>query len=99
MDPGSSGCLVLDSLLVFPFRLALGGLWTAARTFGQGCFDLLDGLGLGNALHDRDLTRQPVERRLIELALRVRLLGLGLRTEEIADNLCDRDDVTGIDLG
>src|SRR5579862_4520748 len=46
------------------------GLGTAPRALGQRRFDLLDRLGLGDALHRRHLARQPVERRLVELALR-----------------------------
>src|SRR6201999_2315689 len=34
-------------------------LRTAARTLGERAFDLLDRLGLGDALHRRDLAREP----------------------------------------
>src|SRR5215471_15115520 len=56
-----SGRLVLKDRLLAIRRLA------ATQTFSQRRLDLLHGLGLGDALHRRDLARQPVERRLIEL--------------------------------
>ena len=75
------GCLFLDN--GFVFRL---GLRTAARSFGERRFDLLDRFGLGNPLHGRDFARQPVERRFIELTLGIGLLRLRLRTIEIAND-------------
>src|ERR1700733_1104726 len=48
----------------------------AARALGKRGFDLLHGLGLGDALHRRDFAREPIERRFVELPLAVGLLGL-----------------------
>ena len=50
-------------------------------------------------LHDRDLARQAIERRFIELAFAVGLLGLRFRAIEVAHDFRDRDDVARIDLG
>ena len=50
-------------------------------------------------LDDGDFARQAIERRFIELAFAVGLLGLRFRTIEIAHHFGDRDDVAGIDLG
>src|ERR671934_2565748 len=57
-----SGCLVLYYRLV----VGVGRLGTPAGAFGQGRLDLLDCFGLGDALHDRDFAREPIERRLVE---------------------------------
>src|SRR5580704_18639225 len=65
------------------------GLRTAPRALGQRRLDLLDRLGLGDALHRRYLARQPVERRLVELAFRVGLLRLRIRPEQVAHDLGD----------
>ena len=46
-----------------------------------------------------DLARHAIERRLIELTLRVRLLRLGIRTIKVADHLGDRNEISGVDLG
>src|SRR5690348_12410815 len=51
-------------------------LRAAARTLGERGFDLLDRFGLGDALHGRNLARQPVERGFVELPLRIGLFGL-----------------------
>ncbi len=69
------------------------------RSLGQRGLDLLDRFGLREPLHGGDFTRQPVERRLVELALGIGLFRLRLRAEQIADDLGDGDDVAGIDLG
>src|ERR1700716_3467308 len=74
-------------------------LHAATRALGERRLDLLDRLGLGDALHRRDLARQPVERGFIELPLAVGLLRLGLGPVEVAHHLRDRDDIAGIDLG
>src|SRR5690348_7024917 len=67
-------CLVLDRLFL------LGGLGGAAtRALGERRLDLLDRLGLGDALDGCDLAREPVERSFIELTLGVGLLRLRLR--------------------
>src|SRR5262245_2546429 len=87
-----SGSLLGHDLVAFR-------LGTAARALGEGRLDLLDGLGLGQALHRRDLARQPVERRLVELALRIGLLRLALRPVQVAYHLGDGNDVAGINLG
>src|ERR1700742_234591 len=68
------------------------GLDAAARALGELALDLLDRFGLGRVLHDRDLARQAVERRFIELAFAVGLLGLRFRTVEVAHGLGDGDD-------
>src|ERR1700730_16201578 len=60
------GRLFLDHGLFVGFRLG-----TAPRALGQRRLDLLDRLGLGDALHRRHFARQPIERRLVELALGV----------------------------
>src|SRR5262249_61114203 len=86
-----SGSLLGHDLVAFR-------LGTAARALGEGSLDLLDGLGLGQALHCRDLARQPVERRLVELALRIGLLRLALRPVQVAHHLADGNDLAGIDL-
>src|SRR4030081_3890078 len=59
-------------------------LHAATRALGERRLDLLDRLGLGDALHRRDLARQPVERGFIELPLAVGLLRLGLGPVEVA---------------
>ena len=70
-----SGRLFLDAF----FGTALfGRLRTAARTLGESRFDLLDRLGLGDALNRRDLARQPIKSSFVKLPFRVRLLGLVL---------------------
>src|SRR5712672_2589553 len=84
------------------FAVGLGagfGLGAAARALGELAFDFLDGFGFRRVLHDGDFTRQAIERRFVELAFAVGLLGLRFRTIEIADHFGDRDDVAGIDLG
>src|ERR1700744_916724 len=56
------------------FALGAGfsfGLGAAARALGELAFDLLDRFGLGDVLHHRDLARQTVERRFIELTFAV----------------------------
>src|SRR5262249_31619456 len=78
---------------VFVLALALRALGTAAGTLGKRGFDLLDRLGLGDALHHRDFAREPIERGLVELALRIGLLGLSLRAVKVAHHLGDRNDV------
>ena len=70
----------------------------AARTLGERGLDFLDRLGLGNPLDRRNLARQPVERRFVELPLAVGLLGLGVGTEQVANHLGNRHDIAGIDL-
>src|SRR5262249_57420019 len=90
-----SGRLVLHHLVL---GLAFG-LGTTAWPLGERRLDLLDRLGLGDALHRRDFARQAVERGLVELTLGIGLLGLGLRAVEVAHHLGDRDDCAGIDLG
>src|SRR5271165_1983411 len=79
------GFLVLILAFAFAFAGTLG-LWAASRALGQGRFDLLDRLGLGNALHGRNLAREAVQSGFIELALRIGLLRLGVRPEEIANH-------------
>ena len=58
----------------------------------------LDGLGLGDVLDRRDFAREPIESGFVKLALAIGLLGLRIRTEQVADHFRDRDDVAGIDL-
>src|SRR5206468_9820652 len=67
-----SGRLFLDD------GFLVGRLDAATRALGERRLDLLDRLGLGDALHRRDLARQPVERGFVELPLAVGLLRLGL---------------------
>src|SRR5262249_34077445 len=74
-------------------------LRSAMRAFGERRLDLLDRLGFGEPLNGSDLTRQPVERRLVELPLRVGLLRLRLRPIKIPHDFGDGHDVAGIDLG
>src|SRR6201995_3322837 len=88
---GSGGLFLDHSLLVR--RLA-----AAARTLGEGGLDLLDRLGLGDALHRRDFAREPVERRFVELTLAVGLLGLRFGADQIPNHFRDGDDVPRIDL-
>src|SRR5215471_11520963 len=95
-EEAESGRLLLDHLVV---GLAVGGLRTAARALGEGGLDLLDRLGLGDALHRRNLARQAIERGLVKLALGIGLLRLGVRAVEVAHHFGDRDDIAGIDLG
>src|SRR5438105_1389259 len=64
----------LHGLLLHDF--IVGRLGSAARSLGEGSLDLLDGFGLGDALHRGDFAREPIERGFIELALRVGLLRL-----------------------
>src|ERR1700732_3614668 len=83
--------------ITFGFALGLGR--AAARALGELALDFLDRFGLRRVLHDGDFARQPIERRFIELAFAVGLLGLRFRAVEIADHFGDRDDVARIDLG
>src|SRR5208283_534513 len=76
------GRLFLDHRVLFGLRLR-----TAVRSLGQRGLDLLDRFGLREPLHGGDFTRQPVERRLVELALGIGLLRLRLRAKQIADDL------------
>src|ERR1043166_3648958 len=92
MNRGLSG-LVLDQ------SLAALGLGTAARALGERRLDLLDGLGLGDAVDRGNLARQPIERGLVELAFAVGLLGLRLGAIKVAHHLGDCHDVAGVDLG
>src|ERR1700738_4490078 len=80
----------------FDFGLGLGA---AARALGELAFDFLHRLGFRHMLHDGDFPRQTIERRLIELAFAVGLLGLRFRAIKIAHHFGDRDDISGIDLG
>src|ERR1700722_1044827 len=83
----------------FVFRRRFGsGLRTTMRTLRKRRFDLLDRLGLGQALHGGNLTRQPIEGCFVQLPLRVRLLRLRLRTIKITHDLGDLNDVARIDL-
>src|SRR5215470_10036072 len=75
---------------VLDFGLVLARLRTATRTLGERRLNLLDRLGLGDALHRRDLARQTVERGFIELPLGVGLLRLRLRAIQVAHDLGDR---------
>src|SRR5262249_57486883 len=61
---------------VFVLALALRGLGTAAGTLGKRGFDLLDRLGLGDALHHRDFAPEPIHPPLLHLALPLGLLRL-----------------------
>src|ERR1700722_11876673 len=83
-----SGRLVLKRRL-FAFRG-----FAAARALGERGFDLLDGLGLGDALDSRDFSGQPVEGSLVKLALAIGLLGLRVGAEQIAYDLGNRHDVS-----
>jgi hypothetical protein len=77
----SHGCVVAVGVGFVGFTVGTGfglGLGAAARALGELAFDFLDRFGLGRMLHDRDFARQPVERRFIELAFAVGLLGLRL---------------------
>src|SRR5215469_14342510 len=74
------------------------GLDAAARALGELALDFLDRFGLGRVLHDRDLAGETIERRFIELAFGVGLLGLGFRTIKVAHDFRDCDDVARIDL-
>ena len=60
------GCLFLDTLVGSGF---FRWLWPAARSLCESSLDLLDRLGLGDPLNRRNLTRQPIERRFVELPL------------------------------
>src|SRR6266700_7371486 len=98
------GCVVTVALFNVAFGITLGaglrlGLGAAARALGELAFDLLDRFGLGRMLYDGDFARQAIERRFIELAFAVGLLGLRFRTIEIAHHFGDRDDIARIDLG
>jgi DNA invertase Pin-like site-specific DNA recombinase len=81
-DHGQSGTRAARRLFlhhrVLVLTLRLGGLGTAARPLGKR--------GLGDALHHRDFAREPIERSLVELALRVGLLGLGIRAVKVAQS-------------
>ena len=82
------------SAIAFAVGLDFGlGLGAAARALGELAFDFLDRLGFRHVLHDGDFARQAIERRFIELAFAVGLLGLRFRAIEIAHHFGDRDDV------
>src|SRR4051794_3472308 len=83
--------LLLDVLDLF-------GRLAAAGRLGEALLDELQGLGLGDLVDRRDLAHDPIEGRLVELALAVGLLRLRLRAVEIADHLGDGDEVARIDL-
>src|SRR5439155_16646480 len=78
--------LVLDHDFLLGFR-RLGLRRAAARALGERGLDLFDRLRLGHALHRCDLAREPVERRLIELAFGVGLLRWRVLPIEIAFDL------------
>src|SRR4029453_11142900 len=87
----------IDLALGINVGLGFGlGLGAAARALGELAFDLLDRLGFGHVLHDRDFPRQTIERRLIELTFAVGLFGLRFGAIEIAHHLGDGDDVSRI---
>src|SRR5262249_61029399 len=87
----------LRRLVLARLFLSLSGFGgAAARPLGERRLDLLHRLSLGNALDGRDLAREPVERRLVELPFRIRLLGLRVRTIEVAPDPSDPADVAGM---
>ncbi len=92
--------LSTSALVGFALGVAFSGLGlgATARALGELAFDFLDRFGLRRVLHDSDFARQAVERRFIELAFAVGLLGLRSRTVEVADHFGDRDDVARVDL-
>ena len=63
-------------LIGFAVSFGRFGLGAAARALGELAFDFLDRFGLRRMLDDGDFARQPIERRFIELAFAVGLLGL-----------------------
>ena len=86
-----SGRLVFDDGFFLGFRGLR--LRTAMRALGQHALNFLDRFGLGNPMHGRDFAREPVDRRLVELPLGLRLFRLRLRPEKVAHHLRDRHDV------
>src|SRR5262249_54567005 len=96
-DAGGLRRLVLDhGVLGLVGGAGLGRLRPAARALGERGLDLLHGLGLGAALHRRDLARQTIERGLVELTLGVALLRLRIGAIEVAHDLGDRDDIARV---
>src|SRR5436190_20458309 len=76
----------------------LGGDSTSLGALGEHLGDALDGTPLVELLDRGDLACHAVQRRLVQLALGVGLLGLALRPVEIAHHLSDGDEVTRVDF-
>src|SRR5271154_3577743 len=75
------------------------GLGSSTLTLLQLGLDRFQRVDFSRLLHCSDLAHHPVERRLVQLSFRVRLLGLRLRAIEVAHNFSDRIDVAGIYFG
>ena len=67
-------------------------------SLGENRFEVLDSLGFGDALDSSDFAGQAFQGRLVDLAFRVRLLGVVFRTAQITQDFCDLDRVTRVDL-
>src|SRR5581483_1224788 len=80
-------------------RRLLGSNAPALGALGEHLGDALDGAALVQLLDRRDFAGHAIERRLVELALGVGLLRLALGPVEIADDLRDRNQIAGVDLG
>src|SRR5690606_23347032 len=89
--PSDSGCFVARFLLELR-----GALPTRARL--DRLLDLAHRLALRDLLYHRDFARHPVDRLLVELALRIGGLRLRLRAVEVTHHLRNGDQIAGIDL-
>src|SRR6476660_9179572 len=76
-------CRLFLHYRLFVLSLTLGRLRTSAGTLRNGTLNLLDRFVVCDALHRRDLAGEAIERGLVELELRVRLLRLRVRAKKI----------------
>src|SRR5580704_6559457 len=84
------------------FDLACGrrkGFRSPTLTLLQLRLDRLQSIDLVRLLHCGDLANHPVESGLVQLSLRIGLLGLRLGSVKVADHFGDRVDIAGVDLG
>src|SRR5438445_3220126 len=70
---------------------------TLERAGLQQALKFLEGLFLGDFVHQRDFSAEAVERRHVQLPFAETLAGVA-RSEKIASDLRDRDDISGVDF-
>src|SRR6516162_3117466 len=83
-------CFFLDAFLGSGF---FRRFWTTAWALRQSRLNLLDRLGLGDTLNRRDLPRQAIEGRFVQLTLGIGLLRLCFGTVEVANHFGNGDDI------
>ena len=75
------------------------GLHSPTLTLLQLRLDRLQSVDLARLLDSGDLANHPVESGLVQLSLRIGLLGLRLRTVKVSHDFSDRVDIAGVDFG